>query len=64
MPKVTKDFDKAAYDKAYHKKHYKQSTVVFTIDEANRVETAAKSAGMTKSAFIKSAVLEKLERDG
>lgn len=63
MPKVSKDFDKAAYDKAYHKKHYKQSTVVFTIEEAERVEAAAASAGVSKSQYIKSAVFEKMERE-
>lgn len=63
MPKVNKEFDKAAYDKAYHKKHYKQSTVVFTIDEAERVEAAAAASGMSKSQYIKSAVFEKIERE-
>ncbi len=64
MPKVNNNFNKSEYDQHYVKTHYKKFTSVFTIEEAGQVEAAAKSAGMTKSAFIKSAVLEKLERDG
>ena len=63
MPKVNNNFNKAEYDQQYIKTHYKKFTSVFTIEEADQVEAAAKAAGMTKSAFIKSAVLEKLERD-
>ena len=58
MPKVTKDFDQAAYTKAYHKEHYKKLTAAFTKEEAERVEAAAAAAGMTKSAFIKRAVMQ------
>ena len=39
MPKTTKSFDKAAYDKNYHKTNYKQLAVVFTKAEAAEVET-------------------------
>lgn len=62
MPKVNNNFNKAEYDQNYVKTHYKKFTSVFTIEEADHVEAAAKAAGMTKSAFIKNAVLEKLER--
>lgn len=62
MPKLKKEFNKAAYDAAYHKENYKQLAAVFTKNEAAEVEAAAKAAGLTKSAFIKQAVFEKMER--
>ena len=64
MPKVKKEFDKAAYDKAFHKAHYKNLAATFTKAEAAEVEAAAKSAGMTRSKYIKAAVFEKIEREG
>lgn len=63
MPKVTKEFDKAAYDKAFQRKHYKKLTAAFTKEEAEQVESAAGRAGLTKSAYIKTAVFEKIERE-
>lgn len=64
MPKTTKTFDKSAYDKKYHQEKYKQLTTVFTKAEAEEVEQAAKAAGMTKSAYMKRAILDMVERDG
>lgn len=64
MPKLEKQFNQAAYTKAYHKEHYKKITAAFTIEEAEKVDAAAQSAGLSKSAFIKSAVMEKIEKDG
>lgn len=63
MPKVKKDFDKAAYDAAYHKANYKNVSVVFKLDEGEALEAAAAAAGVTKSAYIKQAVFEKIERE-
>lgn len=63
MPKVTKEFDKAAYDREYHKKNYKNISIVMKLDAAEKLESAAKKAGVTKSAFINVAIDEKIERD-
>lgn len=63
MPKINNGFNKAEYDQAYTKEHYKKITSVFTKAEAEEVEAAAKRAGLTKSAYIKTAVFEKIERD-
>lgn len=60
MPKVNHDFNQAEYVKNYHREHYKQITTVFAIEEAERVAAAAAAAGMTKSSFIKAAVMEKI----
>lgn len=62
MPKLTKEFDKLAYDRQYRKEKYKQITVVFTKEEAEKVERAAGMCGMSKSAFIKNAVLQDIAR--
>ena len=61
MPRVTKTFDKPAYDKEYHREKYKQLAVVLTKAEAAEVEQAAQRAGMTKSAYMKKAIFEKIE---
>ena len=63
MPKLTKEFDKAAYDKAFQRENYKKITAAFTKEEAQEVEAAAARAGLTRSAFIKEAVREKMERE-
>lgn len=64
MPKTTKEFDKSKYDKEYQRNHYRKLTAAFTKDEAATVEATAKELGLTKSAFIKAAVQEKIERKG
>lgn len=63
MPKVIKEFDKSEYDKAFQREHYKKLTAAFTKEEAAKVEAAADRAGVTKSAYIKKAVFEKIERE-
>ena len=45
MPKVKKEFNKAEYDKKYHKERYKNLAAAFTKAEAEQVEAAAESAG-------------------
>lgn len=63
MPKTTKTFDKSAYDKKYHQEKYKQLTTVFTKAEAEEVEQAAKAAGMTKSAYMKEAIFDRINKE-
>lgn len=63
MPKVNTGFNKALYDQEYHKKNYKNVSVVFKHEEAEALERAAAALGLTKSAYIKQAVNEKIERD-
>lgn len=64
MPKINKGFNQAEYIAKHHKEHYKKKTGVFTIEEAERMEDAAKKAGVTCSVYIKMAAKEKMERDG
>lgn len=63
MPKLSKEFDQAAYTREYQRKHYKKMAVVCTIEEGERVEQAAKKAGLSKSEYMKRAILEKIERE-
>lgn len=63
MPKLTKEFDQVKYTREYHKTHYKQLAVVFTKAEAAEVEQAAQRAGMSKSAYMKKAIFEKIEQE-
>lgn len=63
MPRVNNGFNKSEYDQAYIREHYKKITSVFTKEEAEQVEAAADRAGLTKSAYIKAAVFEKIERE-
>ena len=63
MPKVNNNFNQAEYVQKYHREHYKKLTAAFTKEEAARVEEAAASAGVSKSQYIKTATLEKVERE-
>ena len=63
MPKLTKEFDKKKYDREYQRKHYKKMAVVCTIEEGERIEKAAKAAGLSKSEYMKRAIFEKIERE-
>ena len=62
MPRVT-NFNKSEYDVAYHKKHYKNISVVLKLDEAAALDKAVERAGVKRSAYIKSAILEKIEKE-
>ena len=64
MPKLTKEFDQTEYIKQYQREHYKKMAVICAIEEGKRIEQAAKAAGMTKSAYMKRAILDMVERDG
>ena len=63
MPKITKEFDKQKYDREYQREHYKKMAVVCTIEEGTRIEQAAKAAGMTKSAYMKEAILDRINKE-
>lgn len=63
MPKINNGFNQAEYVQQYHREHYKKITAAFTKEEAERVETAAANAGVSKSQYIKQAVFEKIERE-
>lgn len=63
MPKLSKEFDQAAYTREYQRRHYKKMAVVCTIEEGERVEQAAKNAGLSKSEYMKRAIFEKIERE-
>lgn len=58
-----KPFDYAEYVKNYQRKRYKRLGVVFSKADAAIVEKAVKQTDMTKSAFIRTAVMEKIKRD-
>lgn len=63
MPKIEKKFNKLEYDKQYHKEKYKQIAAVFTKEEAARVEKAANKMNVSKSSFIKSCVLDTINKN-
>ena len=58
-----KNFDKKRYDREFQREHYDKMAVVCTIEEGERVEQAAKKAGLSKSEYMKRAILEKIERE-
>lgn len=63
MPKVNTGFNKALYDQEYHKKNYKNVSIVFKHEEAEALDKAAKAAGLTRSMYIKLAVAEKITNE-
>lgn len=63
MPKVNNGFNKSEYDQAYHKRNYKNVSIVFKHGEADALDKAAEASGLTRSAYIKQAVAEKIDRD-
>lgn len=62
MPKVTKEFDQVEYNRKYEKDHYYRLNVVLPKEMRPVIDAAVKSAGVSKNAFIKAAILEKIER--
>lgn len=58
-----KSFDKIEYIKAFNKSNYNRITAVFTKEEAARVEAAANKLNVSKSAFIKSCVLDTINKN-
>lgn len=63
MPKVKKEFDKAAYNKQFEKDNYYRLNVVLPKDLRPVIDEAVARAGTSKNAFIKAAILEKIEKE-
>lgn len=61
--KPQQKFNKLEYDRQYHRTHYKNISVVFSLEDGERLERAAQRMGITKSSFIKNAVLKQLNED-
>lgn len=61
---MAEKFDKVAYNTAYNKENYYRLNIVLPKDMRSIVEEAAKSAGMSKNAWFKEAIEEKLARQG
>ena len=62
VPKLNKDFNKYEYDKQYHKTHYYRLNVVLPKEMRAVIDEAVKASGLSKNAFIKEAILEKIGR--
>lgn len=63
MPKVEKKFDQAAYNRQFEKENYYRLNVVLPKDLRTVIDAAVSKTDMSKNAFIKAAILEKIERD-
>lgn len=63
MPKINKEFNQAIYNKQYEKEHYYRLNVVLPKDLRSTIDEAVSKSGLSKNAFIKSAILEKIERE-
>lgn len=61
MPKIEKTFNKAEYDKQFQKEHYYRLNVVLPKELRAIIDAAVKQAGVSKNAFIKQAIMEKIE---
>ena len=64
MPKVEKKFNQAEYTKQFQKENYYRLNVVLPKELRSFIDEAVSKSGMSKNAFIKSAIMEKIERDG
>ena len=62
MPKTTKNFNQAEYTKQFQKENYYRLNVVLPKDLRPVIDDAVSKSGMSKNAFIKAAILEKIER--
>ena len=63
MPKLTKEFDRLKYNREYSKENYYRLNIVLPKDLRPIIDDAASRSGKSKNAFIKSAILEKIERE-
>ena len=63
MPKINKEFNKAEYNKQYEKDNYYRLNVLLPKDLRPVIDEAVSRSGKSKNAFIKSAILEKIERE-
>lgn len=64
MPKVSKDFDRLKYNREYSKENYYRLNVVLPKDLRPVIDEAVSKSGKSKNAFIKTAIMEKIEREG
>ena len=64
MPKTKKTFDQSAYNKQYEKENYYRLNVVLPKDLRPVIDEAVSDSGMSKNAYIKNAILEKIEDSG
>lgn len=64
MPKIGKNFNQAEYTKQFQKEHYYRLNVVLPKDLRPVIDEAVSRAGTSKNAYIKSAIMEKIEREG
>lgn len=62
MPKMEKTFNKSEYDKQFQKENYYRLNVVLPKDMRAVIDEAVKASGMSKNAFIKEAIMEKLNK--
>lgn len=63
MPKLTKEFDRVAYNRKYNEKNYFRVNLTLPIDFKSEFDEAVSKSGKSKNAYIKSAILEKIERE-
>lgn len=63
MPKVSKDFDRLKYNREYSKENYYRLNVVLPKELRLVIDEAVSRSGKSKNAFIKSAIMEKIERE-
>ena len=63
MPKVTKDFDRLKYNREYSKENYYRLNIVLPKEMRSVIDEAVSRSGKSKNAYIKSAILEKIERE-
>ena len=63
MPKTTKKFNKAEYDKQFQKENYYRLNVVLPKDMRVVIDGVVANSGKSKNAFIREAIEEKIERE-
>ena len=63
MPKINKEFDRAAYNKEYEKEKYYRLNVVLPKDMRERIDNAVARSGKSKNAYIREAIEEKILHD-
>ena len=64
MSKKEKTFNQAEYTKQFQKEHYYRLNVVLPKDMRPIIDEAVSKSGMSKNAYIKEAIAQKIERDG
>lgn len=59
---MSEKFDKIKYKNDYNRANYYTARVVFPKSDENLIKSAAADAGKSVSDFIKTAVMEKIEK--